>query len=166
MIVTTRRRRITAYVTSCLLRAMPRSPPSRRMAMRWPPISTGRGGELIPPCSLTPVAAVPSLNNNWTNGGDWAYSSNKYQGQHTGADSRRYLTIKNSQPLNTYPSGTMIEVSWDQSVAGLSDIFSDGCTNLDTNWNHSSPTAWAESSNIFIRRVPPPVRMTRPDSLP
>jgi hypothetical protein len=46
----------------------------------------------------------------------------------------------------------MIEVSWSQSVAALSDIFSDGCSDLNTHWNHSTPTAWGVNNNYFQAR--------------
>jgi Tfp pilus assembly protein PilX len=86
-----------------------------------------------------------NLTNSWTNGGDWAYYSNTYRGQHTGADSRRYLTMSHSIDS---PSGTAYEISWDQSVASLTDILSDGCSSL-TNWTVGSPTAWGVHSNSF-----------------
>jgi hypothetical protein len=93
-----------------------------------------------------------NLTNSWVNGGDWAYSSGSYQGQHTGADSRRYLTVKNGQPLNSYPSGTMIEVSWDQSVVTISSttVFSDNCnssSNLNSYWLNGGD--WAYSSGSY-----------------
>ncbi|MGD0795077.1 MAG: hypothetical protein ABR958_05755 [Dehalococcoidales bacterium] len=93
-----------------------------------------------------------NLTNNWVNGGDWAYSSSKYEGQHSGADSRRYLTKNTGQNLSSYPSGTLITLSWDQSVANLSDIFSDDCSNLDTHWNHSTPTAWTNGSGYYYAK--------------
>jgi Tfp pilus assembly protein PilX len=90
-----------------------------------------------------------SLTTNWVNGGDWAYNSNQYQGQHTGADSRRYLTKNTGQDLSSYPSGTLITLSWDQSVASLSDIFSDTCssTNLANYWTNGGD--WEYYNNKY-----------------
>jgi hypothetical protein len=95
-----------------------------------------------------------NLTNSWVNGGDWTYDSsgNKfYKGNHTGADSRRYLTVKNSQPLNSYPSGTIIEVSWSQSVATTSTtVFSDNCnsqSNLTTYWLNGGD--WGYNSGTY-----------------
>ncbi len=94
-------------------------------------------------------SSLSNFTTYWQNGGDWAYYGGKYQGQHTGADSRRYLTKNTGQNLSAYPSGTMVTVAWDQSVATLTDIFTDDCSNLDTYWNHSTPTAWALHSGYF-----------------
>ena len=93
-----------------------------------------------------------NLSASWLNGGDWAYYSSSpyyYRGQHTGADSRRYLTMSNGLNLGEFPSGTQYEISWSQSVAALSeDIFSDGCSNFN-NWNPGA--AWEIRSNQYFQ---------------
>jgi hypothetical protein len=86
-----------------------------------------------------------NLTNSWTNGGDWAYYSSNpyyYRGQHSGADSRRYLTMSSGIDLSAYPAGTQYEIAWKQSVASQSSIFSDSCSDLSS-WTVGSPTAWS-----------------------
>jgi hypothetical protein len=89
-----------------------------------------------------------NFTGSWTNGGDWSYSSYRYQGQHTGAsDDTRYLTINNGVDLGSYPSGTEYEVSWSQSVVSLSDVFSDTCSNsnLSNYWVNGGD--WSYDNN-------------------
>ncbi len=92
-----------------------------------------------------------NFNNYWVNGGDWAYSSNSYQGHHSGADSRRYLTLKNAQNLSSYPSGTLVEIDWTQSVPALTDIFSDSCSssNFTNSWSNGGDWSYYSSGNDY-----------------
>jgi hypothetical protein len=91
-----------------------------------------------------------NFSGSWQNGGDWEYYSSHpyyYRGQHTGDDSRRYLTMINSLDLGAYPSGTQYELSWEQSVPDLDSIFEDTCSNSHFNdwwvdggdWEYESP---------------------------
>ena len=76
-----------------------------------------------------------NLTSSWQNGGDWAYEPAYYRGQHSGADSNRYLTMSNGINLSSLPSGTTAEISWRQSVAAALEIFSDGCSSQHfTDW--------------------------------
>jgi hypothetical protein len=89
-----------------------------------------------------------NLTSSWQNGGDWSYYyyPNYYRGQHTGADSRRYLTMSNGINLGGYPSGTVVTVSWSQSVSALQDIFSDDCNDF-TYWNKGA--AWSTNQSFY-----------------
>jgi hypothetical protein len=94
-----------------------------------------------------------NFTGSWTNGGDWAYYSNTYRGQHSGADSRRYLTLTNGINLSTYPPGTTYEVDWTQSVASLSDVFSDTCSNsnLSSYWVNGGDWSYDSSGSRFYQ---------------
>ena len=86
-----------------------------------------------------------SLSPNWDVGSptSWSvYSNNYFRGHYSsGGDTARTLTLHSGQNLSSYPSGTMIEVSWSQSLATLSPVtaFSDTCSNFN-NWTAGS--AW------------------------
>ncbi len=86
-----------------------------------------------------------SLTNKWTNGGDWAYNSNTYRGNHTGDDTRRSLTVKNSIDLSSYRAG-MAYMSFDYYLTPLSPFFFDDCSYITTNWNRSGSNPYTDTN--------------------
>ena len=84
---------------------------------------------------------------NWINGSAWSvYGGDYFRGHYTsGDDSVKLLTLKNNQNLSSYDDGT-VQVSWDQWVSPLSDIFSDSCYSFN-NWNNGA--AWGIYNNRF-----------------
>jgi hypothetical protein len=94
--------------------------------------------------------AASNLTNYWVNGGDWTYSGGAYFGNHSpidGLDSRRFLTLKNSENLSTYAPGTVF-LTWDENTTTPTAHvnFLDACTSL-ANWNAGS--CWTLNSGNF-----------------
>jgi len=91
-----------------------------------------------------------NLSGKWNNGGDWSYINTNpyyYRATHTGDDSRRYLTMKNSLDLGTYIPGGQYLVTWKQSIL-KNNVFSDKCSSMN-NWNGGG--AWEVRSSAYFR---------------
>ena len=71
-----------------------------------------------PTTIFSDTGSSTNFTNKWTNGGDWAYNSSggNYQAIHTGADTRRPLTLKTAVDLSSYIPGS-VTISWDQGIA-------------------------------------------------
>jgi hypothetical protein len=98
------------------------------------------------------IGSSTNLTNFWTNGGDWSYYSNNYRATHTGADSRRYLTLKNALNLSTYATAGTINLSLDTPVLAQptqSTAFTDAgsSSNLTNNWTNGGD--WSYYSGLY-----------------